>query len=82
MLGTLQRKTPGKWVWLHCTSSAYWGPNEPSDTLRRCARCSKCGHKGATAVGPSYLDALSGYAPFPHEMMSAAWRSGGRRVPA
>jgi hypothetical protein len=26
------------------------GPNEPSDTLRRCARCSKCGHKGAAIL--------------------------------
>jgi hypothetical protein len=87
-LGSLQATTPGKWLWLHCASSAHcnhhapvaiapfvirWGPNEPSDTLRRCARCSKCGHKGAATVGPSYIDADAGFAPFPVGQMSAAW---------
>jgi hypothetical protein len=84
-LGGLQAKTPGKWLWLHCTSSAYcnhfalvaiapfvirWGPNEPSDTLRRRARCSKCGHRGAATMCPSYVDAITGFAPFPVKLMS------------
>jgi hypothetical protein len=79
-LGILQANVPGKWLWLHCTSSAYsshyapvaiapfvirWGPHASSDTLRRRARCSKCGHKGAATMCPSYVDAITGLAPFP-----------------
>lgn len=29
-----------------------WGPETSGDMLRRCARCTKCGHKGATAAAP------------------------------
>lgn len=76
-LGVLQANIPGKWLWLHCTSSAYcyhhapvaiaafvirWGAGTSSDVLRRCARCSRCGHKGAATVGPSYVDSVTGFA--------------------
>jgi hypothetical protein len=33
-----------------------WGPDAPSDMLRRSARCSKCGAKGATLMLPSASD--------------------------
>ena len=45
-----------------------WGPNTSSDNLCRCARCTACGHKGATLQHPGWgwcrsrLPAVS-YAP-------------------
>ncbi len=30
-----------------------WGPNTSSDKLRRCARCTACGNKGATIQHPA-----------------------------
>jgi hypothetical protein len=61
-LGELHR--PPGWVWLYCARSVplcqhrapmalaplviRWGPDTSGDVLRRCARCQKCGHKGAT----------------------------------
>jgi hypothetical protein len=33
--------------------------------LRRSARCSKCGHKGATLMLPSWVSTAARLAPFP-----------------
>ena len=42
-----------------------WGPETSSDRLRRCARCSACGHKGATIQHPGWGGADIGFLPFP-----------------
>jgi hypothetical protein len=41
-----------------------WGPDASSDMLRRAARCSKCGAKGATLMFPSWVSSTVGLAPF------------------
>jgi len=67
------------WVWVHCTNTlclhyapmAYvplmirWGLDASSDKLRACARCSKCGRKGATLTTPSWINSDTRTAPFP-----------------
>lgn len=43
-----------------------WGADASSDVLRRCARCTVCGHKGATLMHPSMgSEEWGGYSPFP-----------------
>ena len=42
-----------------------WGADVSSDRLRRCARCTICGHKGATLQAPSWYDGVTGHQPFP-----------------
>jgi hypothetical protein len=63
-LGDLQRATP--WIWVSCERCQHyaplacavavirWGPNTSSDKLRRCARCTACGNKGATIQHPGW----------------------------
>jgi hypothetical protein len=43
----------------------HWGANTSSDKLRRCARCTKCGSKGATLQHPGWVGEQIGFAPFP-----------------
>jgi hypothetical protein len=74
-LGDLHRATP--WVWVYCNKCGHssplacavavirWGPETSSDRLRRCARCSACGHKGATIQHPGWGGADIGFLPFP-----------------
>jgi len=75
-LGDLHRTTP--WVWLHCESCQHysplacavpvirWGANTLSDKLRRYARCTSCGRKGATIQHPGVGGgADTGFQPFP-----------------
>jgi hypothetical protein len=73
-LGDLQRATP--WLWL--ARSAYaplacavpvirWGPDTSSDKLRQSARCTACGHKGATIQHPGWAGEHIGFMPFPAE---------------
>ena len=64
-LDELQRTAP--WLWVYCkkndcTNSApmalvpliiRWGSGVSSDKLRRCAKCTKCGGKGATLSVPT-----------------------------
>jgi hypothetical protein len=80
-LGDLHR--PPGWLWVHCTRFdpicqhkaplaiapliIRWGANASSDKLRRCARCTKCGHKGATLQTPSWYSNIVGHQPFPSE---------------
>ena len=78
-LGQLHREP--RWLWVHCANwqcrhSApmalapliiRWGPDTSSDMLRRSARCSRCGHKGATLQTPSWGSAAFGYKAFPVE---------------
>jgi hypothetical protein len=78
-LGQIHR--PPGWVWVYCTRYVSlcqhrapmalapliirWGPDTSSDMLRRCARCTKCGHKGATMQGPGWKDGEVEWEPFP-----------------
>ena len=84
-LGDLHRATP--WLWLYCEKCRHsapiacavpvirWGPNTSSDKLRRCARCTACGHKGATLQHPGWGGADVGFLPFPMHLLGAVeWR--------
>jgi hypothetical protein len=43
-----------------------WGPDTSGDTLRLCARCSRCGHKGATLKHPGWVgNGVACWEPFP-----------------
>jgi hypothetical protein len=42
-----------------------WGADVSSDRLRRSARCTACGHKGATLQAPELGDGVTGHQPFP-----------------
>ena len=65
------------WTWVYCDKCLHhapvafvplmirWGANASSDKLRRCARCTACGHKGATLQHPGWVDAVVGFQPFP-----------------
>jgi hypothetical protein len=67
------------WVWVNCENSTCrhrapvalapliirWGPDASSDMLRQSARCARCGRKGATLTGPSWVGLDIGLAPFP-----------------
>jgi hypothetical protein len=48
-----------------------WGPNTSSDKLRRCARCTACGNKGATIQHPGWGGNDVGFLPFPVEKLAA-----------
>ena len=80
-LGDLQRATP--WVWVYCAKCPHhspmacavavirWGAETSSDKLRRCAKCTKCGHKGATIQHPGWGGAHIGFLPFPvHKLVT------------
>jgi len=76
-MGQLRRSTP--WLWLNCPACKHyrsialapliirWGADVSSDVLRRSARCSRCGHKGALLTHPSWAGLQIGFAPFPIE---------------
>jgi hypothetical protein len=78
----LHRATP--WLWLNCERRQHhaplacavavirWGRDASSDVLRERARCTVCGHKGATLQRPSWADAVVGFMmPFPTEQRSS-----------
>jgi hypothetical protein len=74
-LGDLQRSHC--WTWVYCEKCLHhapmalvplmirWGAETSSDQLRRCARCTKCGHKGATLQHPGWAGTHIGFQPFP-----------------
>jgi hypothetical protein len=74
-LGELQRSHPWTWLWCercqHRAPFAFaaavirWGPNASSDVLRQRARCTACGHKGATLTHPTWGGNSIGFLPFP-----------------
>jgi hypothetical protein len=74
-LEQLRRGHPWCWVvcerCLHRTPIAFvpliirWGPDASSDVLRRSARCTKCGRKGAVLQHPSWAGMDLGWEPFP-----------------
>ncbi len=67
------------WVWLICDGCGRqrpialapflirWGGDASSDLIRRSARCSTCGQVGARTMHPSFMDAVTGWAPYPAE---------------
>jgi hypothetical protein len=74
-LEQLRRGTP--WCWVVCENCMHpkpvafvpfiirWGPDASSDMLRRSARCTKCGRKGAALQHPSWAGMHIGFEPFP-----------------
>jgi hypothetical protein len=74
-LGDLHRATP--WLWLNCEHCQHyaplacavavirWGAGTSSDVLRQRARCTRCGHKGASIQHPGWGGAHVGFLPFP-----------------
>jgi hypothetical protein len=86
-LGDLHRATP--WVWLYCNKCQHsaplacavavirWGSNISSDKPRQCARCTACGHKGATIQRPSWSGEHIGFMPFPVHRLAEAASVGG-----
>jgi len=63
-LADLRRCTP--WLWVYCECCQHrsptaivplmirWGADASSDMLRRSARCTRCGRKGATIQLPGW----------------------------
>ena len=80
-LGDLHRATP--WVWGYCEKCQHyaplacavpvirWGAGASSDVLRQRARCTRCGHKGATIQHPGWGGADVGFLPFPAHKVAA-----------
>jgi hypothetical protein len=76
-LGELQASTSWTWVWCercqHHAPMAFaplilrWGADASSDKLRRSARCTVCGQKGATLQHPGWVDSAVGFQPFPSD---------------
>jgi hypothetical protein len=48
-----------------------YGPDTSSDRLRRSARCTACGAKGAKLQHPSWAGSQIGFAPFPTSTVPA-----------
>ncbi len=75
------------WLWLYCRACPHsapaalapliirWGANASSDTLRRRARCMRCGGKGAMLMHPSWGDSQMGLQPFPAGRMTKESRT-------
>jgi hypothetical protein len=64
------------WTWLCCSCGhrvpvalvpfvIRWGADASSDMLRRQARCSVCGRRGATLQHPGWEDETVGWEVFP-----------------
>ena len=49
-----------------------WGAETSSDQLRQRARCTKCGHKGATLQHPGWAGTHIGFQPFPMPVESSS----------
>jgi hypothetical protein len=80
-LGDLQRSSP--WVWVNCEKCPHhaplacavpvirWGADVSSDVRER-ARCTACGHKGATIQHPGWGGEHIGFLRFPVERTARA----------
>jgi hypothetical protein len=76
-LEQMRRSAP--WLWVRCTNPncrhrspmaltpviIRWGADTSSDKLRACARCSRCGRKGATLQHPGWGGSEIGWLLFP-----------------
>jgi hypothetical protein len=74
------------WFWVYCKQNdcthkapmafvplmIRWSADASSDRLRRAARCTRCGGKGATLMHPSYVDRIVGFQPFPADRLPDA----------
>jgi hypothetical protein len=72
------------WTWVYCEKCLHhapmalvplmirWGAETSSDRLRQCARCTKCGHKGATLQRPGWAGRHIGFQPFPVSIESSS----------
>jgi hypothetical protein len=79
-LAELRKHSSWVWIWCercqHHAPMAYvplmirWGGDASSDKLRRCAKCTACGHKGATLQAPGWAGEQIGFQPFPSERES------------
>jgi hypothetical protein len=49
-----------------------WGADTSSDRLRERARCTKCGHRGATLQHPGWAGTHIGFQPFPKPVESSS----------
>jgi hypothetical protein len=83
---------PPGWVWVYCARYVppcqhhapmalapliiRWSPDASSDVLRQCARCTVCGHKGATLQHPGWIENGIGWQPFPVENSEAVGKGG------
>jgi hypothetical protein len=56
------------------------GANAWSDKLRRCARCTVCGHKSATLQVPGWVDNIVGHQPFSVEGTDDGTHDGDSRL--
>jgi hypothetical protein len=52
-----------------------WGAETSSDQLGQCARCTQCGHKGATLPHAGWNGTDMGFLPFPVEKLAAHYLS-------
>jgi hypothetical protein len=72
------------WIWVYCEKCLHhapmalvpliirWGAEASSDQLRQRARCTKCGHKGATLQHPGWAGTHIGFQPFPLPVASSS----------
>jgi hypothetical protein len=64
------RLLPLSTPWAFAPLIIRWGEHASSDVLRQRARCSRCGHLGATLRHPSWSgDVHAGDSPFPVERL-------------
>jgi hypothetical protein len=72
------------WTWVYCEKCLHhapkalvpliirWGADTSSDRLRERARCTKCGHRGATLQHPGWAGTHIGFQPFPMPVESSS----------
>ena len=72
------------WTWVYCEKCLHhapmalvpliirWGAETSSDQLRQRARCTKCGHRGATLQHPGWAGTHIGFQPFPMPVESSS----------
>jgi hypothetical protein len=74
-----QMRQSAPWLWVNCTNARClhkapmalvpliirWGGDASSDRLRACARCTRCGARGASLQHPSWGGCEVGWMPFP-----------------
>jgi hypothetical protein len=72
------------WTWVYCEKCLHhapmalvpliirWGADTSSDRLRQRARCTKCGHKGASSQNPGWAGTHIGFQPFPASVESSS----------
>ena len=81
----LELQRSSRWFWADCNNPRCnhrrplpvapfiirWGADVSSDDLRRNLTCSKCGHRGAATMLPSWVDMQTGWQSFPSDWTGA-----------